>query len=186
MSSILRLIYKAVILSLFFLTTSLMSDQNDPQLDLLFDRLQATQDSNEAQIIIQKIWFVWYQHENQEIEYLMEQGEVSMRRSDYEQAIGIYSRVISIDPEFAEGWNRRATIYYLMEEYDLSTQDVEKTLTLEPRHFGALSGQGLIYLKQEKPKLAVKLFKQALKVNPHMLNIRRNLEALEENIGDVI
>ncbi len=163
-----------------------MSDQNDPELELLFDRLQTTQDSDEAQVIIQKIWFIWYQHENQEIEYLMEQGEVSMRRSDYDQAVGIYSRVISLDPEFAEGWNRRATIYYLMEEYDLSTQDVGKTLSLEPRHFGALSGQGLIYLKQEKPELAVEFFKQALEVNPHMLNIRKNLEVLEKDMEDVI
>lgn len=104
-----------------------------------------------------------------------------MRRSDYGDAVSIYTRVIAIDPDFAEGWNRRATIYYLMGEYDLSTQDVEKTLALEPRHFGALSGQGLIYLRQEKPARAVEYFRQALDVNPHMRNIRHNLESLEKD-----
>ncbi len=178
-----RLIMKAALLSLFLATGSL-ADQNDPQLEDLFNRLQTIQDANEAQIIIQKIWFIWYQHENQEVEYLMEQGEVSMRRSDYEDAVRIYTRVIAIDPGFAEGWNRRATIYYLMGEYDLSTQDVEKTLALEPRHFGALSGQGLIYLRREKPTQAVEYFKRALEVNPHMSNIRQNLESLKED--DVI
>ena len=180
-----RLIVKAVLLSLFLSTGSLAA-QDDPQLDDLFDRLQTTQDASEAQIIIQKIWFIWYQHENQEIEYLMEQGEISMRRSDYEDAVSIYTRVTAIDPGFAEGWNRRATIYYLMGEYDLSTRDVEKTLALEPRHFGALSGQGLIYLRQEKPARAVKYFKQALGVNPHMPNIRQNLESLEREEDDVV
>lgn len=180
MSPRMRLIVKAVFLSLF-LSTGSPADQNDPQLEGLFDRLQTTQDANEAQVIIQKIWFIWYQHENQEIEYLMEQGEVSMRHADYEEAISIYTRVIAIDPDFAEGWNRRATIYYLMGKYDLSTQDVEKTLALEPRHFGALSGQGLIYLRQEKPARAVEYFRQALEMNPHMSNIRQNLEALEED-----
>ncbi len=180
-----RSIIAAITLSLF-LVAGALADQNDPQLDGLFTRLQATGDVNEAQVIIQKIWFIWYQHENREIEYLMEQGEVSMRRSDYEDAVNIYSRIISMDPDFAEGWNRRATIHYLMGEYDLSTQDVEKTLALEPRHFGALSGQGLIYLRQDKPEQALEYFRQALEVNPHMSNIRQNLESLEKETDDVV
>ena len=169
------------------LVSGALADQNDPELDGLFTRLQATEDSDEARVIAQRIWFIWYEHENAEIEFLMEQGEVSMRRSELEDAASIYSRVISIDPDFAEGWNRRATIHYLMGEYDLSTSDVARTLSLEPRHFGALSGQGLIHMRQENPKQALEYFERALEVNPHMPNIRENVELLKQELNaDII
>ena len=180
-----RAVINALVLSLILISGS-AADQNDPELDGLFDRLQRTQDADEAQVIIQRIWFIWYQHENPEIESFMQQGEVYMRKSEFEKAVAVYSRVIAIDPGFAEGWNRRATIYYLMGEYDLSTEDVKEVLALEPRHFGALSGQGLICLRQDKPEQSLKYFKQSLEVNPHMPHIRKNLEFLENERDDVI
>lgn len=180
-----RLIVKSVILALL-LMSGVAADQNDSELDSLFKRLQSTQDADEAHMITQRIWLIWYRHANPQIESLMEQGEASMRRSELKDAVDIYSQVIAIDPDFAEGWNRRATIHYLMGEYDLSTKDVERTLALEPRHFGALSGQGLIYMQQDKPEQALDYFRQALEVNPHMWSIRKNLKILEKELDDVV
>jgi len=88
--------------------------------------------------------------------------------------------VISLAPEFAEAWNKRATAYYMMGDTRLSAADVRQTLELEPRHFGALSGLGLLYGQHDKIGAAIKAFEEALAVNPHLRGAQRNLDALRE------
>lgn len=156
------------------------SDQNNPELDDLFFRLHETDNLRNAQNISREIWKHWYQNDNPDIEALMEQGEISMRRAEYGDAAQIYTQVIKMDPGFAEGWNRRATVYYLMGEYQLSTSDVRETLLREPRHYGALSGQGMIYLHLQNHDLAIEYFKRALDANPHMQNVQHSVEQLEK------
>ncbi len=163
-----------------FLAPSSWSDQDNPELDDLFFRLHETASVYEAQAISREIWKHWYQNDNPDIEVLMEQGEVSMRRTEYADAVQIYTQVIEMDPGFAEGWNRRATVYYLMGEYQLSTSDVDETLLREPRHYGALSGQGMIYLQLENHERALEYFERALDVNPHMSNVRDSIRLLEK------
>ena len=157
-----------------------LSDQNNPELNELFFRLHETASIGEAQVISREIWKHWYQNDNPDIEVLMEQGEISMRRTEYEDAVQIYTQVIEMDPGFAEGWNRRATVYYLMGQYQLSTDDVRETLLREPRHYGALSGQGMIYLQLEHHDLALEYFERALEANPHMGNVRDSIRLLEK------
>ncbi len=162
------------------------SDQNNEELDELFFRLHETTDVFEAANISREIWKNWYQNSNPDIEELMKQGELSMQRADYGNAVQVYSRIIELDPDFAEGWNRRATVLYLMGEYQLSTNDVVETLKLEPRHYGALSGQGLIYIRLEERRLALEYFEKALDANPHMINVRQNIEMLKKLIDEEV
>ena len=156
------------------------SDQNNPELDELFRLLHEATSPAEASVLSRQIWHNWYQSDNQEIEALMRQGEISMRSGKLEQAVEIYSRIIDIDPGFAEGWNRRATVYYMMGEYQFSTEDVVATLKLEPRHFGALSGQGMIYTRLRQVDRALEYYQRALEVNPHMTGVRISIEAIKK------
>jgi tetratricopeptide (TPR) repeat protein len=176
---------------LFFLVTGVIAipaiaDQNNPELDGLFARLHETADVVEAAEITKQIWTNWYQSNDAEVTQLMQLGEVSMRRAKYDEAVAYFSEIINIAPEFAEGWNRRATAYYLIGEYSLSTDDVDKTLTLEPRHFGALSGQGMIYLQLQQRELALQFMERALKVNPHLQSVRSSVKALKQLISEEI
>ncbi|MFQ5902310.1 MAG: tetratricopeptide repeat protein [Candidatus Binatia bacterium] len=99
-----------------------------------------------------------------------------MSRRNYEEALVSFNKVVEADPDFAEGWNKRATVYYLMGEFVASVRDIERTLTLEPRHFGALSGLGLIYLALGEDRLALEAFEAALKVNPHLPGAQAHAE----------
>ncbi len=160
------------------------SDQTNPELDELFQLLQTATDLEEARVISDQIWFNWYQHDDDEVTRLMELGETSLRRGQLKEAVQIYSRVIELDQKFAEGWNRRATTYYMMGRYVESTADVVATLALEPRHFGALSGQGMIYMRLDNSEKAIEYMEKALEVNPHMLGVQETIEILKKQQQD--
>ena len=108
----------------------------------------------------------------------MSVGVAQMSRRDYSGALGSFAQIIDADPEFAEGWNKRATVHWLMENYEESLVDIEHTLRLEPRHFGALSGRGLVYIELENWEGALEAFEAALAVNPQMRGPQINAEAL--------
>jgi len=166
----------------------LYSDQNSPQLDALFDTLQNNATTpGQAQVVTSEIWQQWLKTDNEEAGRLMSLGISEMNQLSLRKAAEIFTSLIELKPGFAEAWNKRATVYYMMGELDLSTADVAETLKLEPRHFGALSGQGLIYLQLGQRQAAVRWFKRALEVNPFMDNIRMSVEQLEEEIrGKII
>lgn len=175
-----------LVVSLFFWWIPLYADQNSPELDDLFVQLHETIDPEVGGTISKEIWRYWYKSDNEDIDQLMRLGETSMAQSRYKEAAAYFSEIIQIAPGFAEGWNRRATAYYLMGEFKLSTEDVKQTLKLEPRHFGALSGQGMIYLRLEKIELAIEYMKRALAVNPHMLGIRETIQDLEKMLQEEV
>jgi len=93
-----------------------------------------------------------------------------------------FSRLIERDPTFAEAWNRRATLYYLMGNFDASVRDIQETLAREPRHFGALSGLGLINSALERWDSAVKAYEEALRVNPFLPGAKKNVEDLRKKL----
>ncbi len=175
-----RRILQLVALILICASAPSWSDQNNPELDELFRLLHEVTSPTEAAVLTRQIWQNWYQSDNKAIESLMRRGEVSIRSGELERAVEIYTRVIDIDPGFAEGWNRRATAYYMMGQYQSSTEDVVETLKLEPRHFGALSGQGMIYTQLRKIDLALEYYERALEVNPHMTGVRVSIEAIRK------
>ena len=123
--------------------------QDDPRLDALFEQLLASDDRETARRIEGTIWRIWTESGSATIDELMTLGVAAMGNGQFDTALESFDAIIEAAPDFAEGWNKRATVYYLIEEYPASVRDVEATLRLEPRHFGALSGMGLIYTALE-------------------------------------
>jgi len=148
-----------------------VAGQDDPRLDPLFGRLQATADPREAAMIQERIWDIWMYSDKEDLNALMRQGTFALAARDFELAMESFNALIELAPRMAEAWNKRATLYYLMEDYDASVADVKRTLALEPRHFGAIVGMGLIYDLLGNREAALKAFQEGLKVNPHMPQI---------------
>ena len=171
-----------IIAVLVLLVYSLASpaDQNDPALDRLFERLAITTSEEEASNITREIWQRWTANDDPEVSQLMQTGVRALNYSTYRRALQSFDRVIEMAPEFAEGWNKRATLYYHIKEYRRSIDDIKETLRLEPRHFGAWSGLGLVSIAQENYSGALAAFKKALSINPHIANIRRYVQKLED------
>ena len=159
------------------------ADQNDARLDGLFTRLQATSDTREARSIEGVIWAIWIESADAAINKEMTEGIAAMRIGDMRTALSLFDSMVKKAPDFAEGWNKRATVYYLIGQYDASVRDVERTLALEPRHFGALSGLGLIYLAVGKEEAAMRAMEKALTIHPHMPGIKAKVRELREKYG---
>ena len=181
-SSALKPLTGRIIAVLILLVYSLASpaDQNDPALDRLFERLTITTSEEEASNITREIWQRWTANDDPEVSQLMQTGIRALNYSTYRKALQSFDRVIEMAPEFAEGWNKRATLYYHIKEYRRSIDDIKETLRLEPRHFGAWSGLGLVSIAQENYSGALAAFKKALSINPHIANIRRYVQKLED------
>ena len=156
--------------------------QDDPRLDALFAKLKSTDSDEEAEAVQRQIWQIWTEHKNPEIERLMRQGIAAMAEDDQDGALDAFDAVVKHDKNFAEGWNKRATVEYVMGDYAASIADVERTLALEPRHFGALSGLGEIYLAMNRKDLALKAFRAALAIDPHLSGLRGEVKELEKAV----
>jgi len=176
------------LLSIFVLIFTLtatphsFADQTSNKLDNLFHDLKSAQNAEVAQPIAQQIWSIWMESEDQSIDDLMTQGMNEIGNGNLKSGRDIFKEVTERSPNFAEGWNKLATVNYMMGEIETSLENIEKTLNLEPRHFGSISGRGLCYLKQRRWQSALIEFKAALDVHPWMLDAKRNLKLLEENL----
>jgi len=146
------------------------ADQTDTRLNELFQVLRASDDPGRLGAAEQAIWEIWMQSGDDEMDELLRQGAMQMQVQQFGAALSMFNTVIATRPEFAEAWNKRATVYYLMGEYARSIADCEKTLALEPRHFGALFGLGLIYAAQQQEQKAIDALERALMVHPHLRN----------------
>ena len=126
------------------------------------------------------LWAIWLRSGNDDIDALMTQGIRLMEEQQYPEAVEIFDQIISRAPTFAEGYNKRATAYYLMQEFERSIADIHRTLELNPVHFGALSGMGLCYLGLDEPRQALEWFERAVAVNPNMDTIQGYIQQLRE------
>lgn len=158
------------------------ADQDDSRLDSLFAKLHEDIEPHGARMVEQMIWGVWLESDSDTVNLLMQRGVKAMHDRRFEVALEMFSTIIELQPRFAEGWNKRATLYYLMGRFEDSISDVEKTLELEPRHFGALSGLGLIYTQLEDEEQALKAYEQALAVNPHLPNAKIEVKRLKKRV----
>ena len=158
----------------------LQAGQNDKRLDLLFAGLAKSNSATEAKSIENSIWKIWIENKNQPVSRIMEFGIKSMNKGALKAALRAFDEVVKMDPEFAEGWNKRATIYYLLQDFPASVKDIAQTLRLEPRHFGALSGLGLINAALGRHQAALKAFKQASKIHPQMSGVQQHIKMLKE------
>ena len=130
----------------------------------------------------QGLWLLWSRSGDPGIDRLMARGTEAMQAGRHGEAVGVFSSIIEKQPEFAEGWNRRATVYYLAGQHEKSIADCHEVLKRNPRHFGALSGLGQIYLQLEDLEKALAWFRRALDVNPNMLGVEMNIRLLEERL----
>jgi tetratricopeptide (TPR) repeat protein len=121
------------------------------------------------------LWAMWSRSGAPEIDELLHQGVAAMERHDLEAAESSFARIIAVAPRFAEGWNKRATVRYLTQNYEGSIADCRETLARNPNHFGALSGQGLCHMSLGQYREAAGLFRRALDVHPRLTGARHNL-----------
>ena len=149
------------------------------QLDQLFGKLH--QASVDSKSIEQEIWNLWAHNESPTAEVLLAQGTAAMNAHEYDAAEQTLIQLIESYPNFAEGWNRRATLYFMEQRYDASLVDIEHVLALEPRHFGALAGKGMILRLQGKTIEALKTMHEALAMNPHMDSVAQAIKDIEKN-----
>lgn len=154
------------------------ADQKDPRLPALFDQLKNAPSSDDAKPIERQIWRIWLDPGDPEIEKLMALGGTALAAREFPAALDAFNRIIALKPDFAEGWNRRATLYYVMGEYQKSLDDIDRTLALEPRHFGALSGLGLVDLELDRQADAAKAYERFLAIDPQNEGARETLEML--------
>ena len=125
------------------------------------------------------LWQVWSRSGDAEVDRLLALGVEQMQTRDGETAVETFTQVIARRPEFAEGWNKRATVYYLLGEYAKSLADCDEVLKRNPYHFGALSGAGMIYLQLDQPTRALEYFERALAVNPNLSAVQEAADQLK-------
>ncbi len=169
-----------LILVLLTISARLGADQSDPELDGLFDQLKVATSSADGLRLTREIWFRWLDAEDSGTAELVRDGVLLMNTGDYARALALFTRVTELAPDFAEGWNKRATVLYMMDRNAESIDDIRRTLALEPRHFGALSGLGLIQLEFGNYAAALTAFSKAHEINPHMPGVEENIRRARE------
>ena len=130
----------------------------------------------------QAMWRIWERSGNQQVDRLYQSGVEQMKSGELRKAIATFTRIVELKPDFAEGWNKRATLYFLTGEYRKSLADCAEVIKRNPYHFGALAGYGQIYLRLEDYDRALDYFQRALEVNPNMGGVKRSVLLLEQLI----
>jgi tetratricopeptide (TPR) repeat protein len=156
------------------------ADQDDPRLPALFARLKTVQSDDEARPIEALIWQIWSVSADDEVNGMMVRGLRAMGEGDPKLALPVFDAMVQRSPNFAEGWNKRATVFFLLGDFDSSVSDIERTLQLEPHHFGALSGLGQIYLALDRDEAALKAFEAALAIDPHLVGVKAAVEGIKK------
>ena len=163
--------------------TKLHADQNDPRLDPLFADLKTSLSAAAAQEVEHQIWAYWLLFPNdQTIENTMNAAMLMMERGHLRSAEHIFSRIIERAPEFAEAWNKRATVRFIAGDRRGSANDIARVLQLEPRHFGALSGLGMIHMHNGDWQNALETYELAFSINPYLANVRMIIEDLKKRL----
>ncbi len=126
------------------------------------------------------VWQVWTRSGDTEIDGLMLTGMEQMNRGDGPGAVETFTKIIERRPDFAEGWNKRATVYFLMGENEKSLHDCDEVMKRNPAHFGALAGYGQIYLRMDQPERALTYFRRALRINPNMRGVQQVIPEIEQ------
>jgi tetratricopeptide (TPR) repeat protein len=153
-------------------------------LDELFEKLSQNADTPAGKRIEREILRRFNRSGSATADLLLQWAAEAMDEKHYPEALDLLDQIVILKPDFAEAWNRRATVYYMLDDYSASLGDIRVTLALEPRHFGALAGFGIILQQLDRKKEAIEVFRRALEINPQMKNVRESLEQLEKETAD--
>jgi tetratricopeptide (TPR) repeat protein len=151
-------------------------------LDFLFGALKAAPDEESAKAVEARIWAIWMQTPSDTAALLMVRAKAAMDAQQADVALKLLDAIIKLRPDYVEAWNRRATLYYLQNDYARSLSDIEQVLIREPRHFGALAGLGMIMQDLGDDKRALDAFRKALDVNPHLEKVPELVKTLSEKV----
>ena len=171
-----------IVAALIFYSNLVPADQTDDRLETLFITLSSSSDKQVIRATENQIWDIWFAHPNSDVERLMQIGVQRMNANRQSEAMIIFSQLVENFPDYAEAWNRRATLHYILGNYQESIDDIERVLSLEPRHFGALSGLGLVYLQLDQLRKAKEAFEDLIEVHPNSPNARENLRRVNEDL----
>ena len=175
-----RLLLAAFLILSVLLSGTARADQDDPRLPGLFERLKSARSETEARLVEALIWRSWSASSDDEVNALMLRGMRALTDGNPRQALAVFDALVQHSPHFAEGWNKRATVYFLIGDFYASVSDIERTLQLEPHHFGALSGLGQIYLALGREDAALKAFEAALAIDPHLTGVKAAVEDIKK------
>jgi tetratricopeptide (TPR) repeat protein len=151
-------------------------------LDFLFGALKAAPDEASAKHVEARIWALWTQTPSDTAALLMIRARAAMDAQQFDVALKLLDAVIKLRPDYVEGWNRRATLYYLRNDYAHSLEDIEQVLVREPRHFGALAGLGMIMQDLGDEKRALNAFRKALAIDPYLDKVPELVKSLTEKV----
>ena len=181
-------VFGVLILSLFFFN-NINAEERDSKLEKLFTQLKNTKDLSSAQVIENEIWKIWEMHPSDDrrgfrLTELLIQGTRMINMRELSKAYDIFTKIIAVEADWAEAWNKRATVLYLMKQYESSLADIKITLILEPKHFGALSGQALNYIELNLYEKAIESYEAAQKIYPIIDGAKKMIPQLKELIKD--
>jgi len=151
-------------------------------LDFLFGALKAAPDEASAKHVEGRIWAQWAQTPSDTAALLMTRAKTALDAKQIDVSVKLLSAVVKLKPDYIEGWNRRATLYYLQNDYTRALEDIEQVLAREPRHFGALAGLGMIMQEFGDDKRALEAYRKALAVNPHLEKVPELVKSLTEKV----
>lgn len=151
-------------------------------LDFLFGALKAAPDDETAKAVEQRIWALWTRSRSDTANLLMVRAQKALEEKDVDLALTLLDAIVKIKPDYVEAWNRRATIYYMKHDYGRSIADIRQVLRLEPRHFGALTGLGLILQDIGDNKQALEVYRRALDIYPRLQRIPDIVKKLQDEV----
>ncbi|WP_442583641.1 hypothetical protein ACSBOB_05180 [Mesorhizobium sp. ASY16-5R] len=153
------------------------------RLDELFTNLKRERNEKAAERIAARIWEEWNRSDSAIVDLMMQWSQQAAEKKKFDVALDFLDQVVTLSPDYAEGWNRRATVHYMMHNYGKSMADIERTLELEPRHFGALSGLAQIMKETERKQLALDAYQRVLDIYPMMRNAQNEVATLSEELA---
>jgi len=167
---------------IFFLSSVSFADDQERELDKLFLELKKNISSKSSNIE-QQIWLLWSTHPSDEkLTSMLDEGSRLVQDQKLLRAISVFTEAIELDPSWAEAWNKRATVLYMIGEFQKSQNDIDKALELEKRHFGALAGQGLVNIQLQNYEKAIKSYQMAEEIYPAMKSPKLMIKQIEELI----
>ena len=171
-----------VFLCLFLNLSQVLADERKNQLNKLFKELKTSNPMLTFEVE-KKIWKIWITHpKRNKLTLMLSEGSNLVKKNHLNEAVKVFSKVIELDPNWAEAWNKRATVLYLLGEFKKSQDDIDEVLKLEERHFGALAGQGLVNIQLKNYEKAIMSYKKAQKIYPSMKSPKIMIKEIEKLI----